>query len=112
MTRPFTKPFRRSARASSTSGRRTRRRDGSGRTRFGAWETLGLGIHGAESLEPRLLLAADLGVTVDAALVWYAPGAQTAYKISVINGGTDTATNAALVTSLGSQVTGATWTAE
>ena len=67
---------------------------------------------GAESLEPRLLLAADLGVRVDAALVWYAPGAQPTYTISVINSGSDAASNAALVTSLGSQITGATWTAE
>lgn len=109
MTILFTNPFRRSPRPAAA--RRARRRDRSG-ARAGSWETLGLGIPGAETLEPRLMLAADLGVRVDAALVWYAPGAQTTYTVSVVNSGKDAATNAALVTSLGSQVTGATWTAE
>lgn len=112
MTTRFTNPFRRSPRASSAAAGRGRRRGRSGKARFGAWETLGLGMPGSEALEPRLLLAADLGVRVDAALVWYSPGAQPTYTISVINSGKDTASNAGLVTSLGSQVTGATWTAD
>lgn len=111
MTTLFANPFRRCPRGPKAPA--ARRRGGRpGKARLGGWETLGLGMHGSEALEPRLLLAADLGVRVDAALVWYAPGDQTTYTISVINSGKDTASNAALVTSLGSQVTGATWTAD
>jgi len=106
---PFRPKATFSAGVEGTPGRRNRRR--AIRRRHGHWETLGLGIHGTEMLEQRLLLAADLAVQIDSAQVWYAPGAQTTYTISVINNGQDAANGATLITSLGSQVSGATWTA-
>lgn len=89
------------ARAGGRRGRRGR----------GQWETLGLGIHGGEGLESRVLMAADLSVTLTDAHVWYAPATQTTMTLTVKNIGDATATSANLVTSLGSQISGATWTA-
>lgn len=81
------------------------------RRRHGHWETLGLGMHGTEVLEPRMLLAADLSVTLSNAHVWYAPASQTSYTLTIANIGSDTAQNAVLTTSLGSQISGAVWSA-
>ncbi|MEI8370683.1 MAG: FKBP-type peptidyl-prolyl cis-trans isomerase [Planctomycetia bacterium] len=81
------------------------------RKRPGHWETLGVGMHGTEMLEQRMMLAADLSVTLSGAHVWYAPGTQTEYKLTVSNIGSETAQNAVLTTALGSQISGAVWSA-
>ena len=47
------------------------------RKRPGHWETLGVGMHGTEMLEQRMMLAADLSVTLSDAQAWYAPATQT-----------------------------------
>lgn len=76
-----------------------------------AWETLGHGVTGLEQLEARALLAADLGIAISDAHVWYMPGTQTTYTVEVTNLGDATATNATVTTALGSQITQKTWTA-
>lgn len=76
-----------------------------------AWESLGHGVTGLEQLEARALMAADLAVTISDAHVWYMPATQTTYTVEVTNLGDTTATNALVTTSLGSQITQATWTA-
>jgi peptidylprolyl isomerase len=76
-----------------------------------AWESLGHGVTGLEQLEARALMAADLGIAITDAHVWYMPGTQTTYTVEVTNLGTSTATNATVTTALGSQITQATWTA-
>lgn len=81
------------------------------RKRPGHWETLGVGMHGTEMLEQRMMLAADLSVTINDAHAWYAAGTQTEYKLTVSNIGSETAQNAVLTTALGSQVSGAVWSA-
>ena len=77
---------------------------------LGSWERLGLGV-GHEPLEARALLAADLGVAIDSAHVWYMPGSQVTYTVTVVNSGSSTATGAAVSTALASQITRSTWTA-
>jgi uncharacterized repeat protein (TIGR01451 family) len=90
-----------------TTPRRGKRR----RSRpLGGWERLGLGI-GHELLEPRALMAADVGVTIDAGQVWYMPGTEATYTVAVSNFGPDAATGIAVSTVLGSQVANSTWTA-
>ena len=81
------------------------------RKRPGRWETLGVGMHGTEVLEQRMMLAADLSVSLSDAHVWYAPASQTSYTLTIANIGSDTAQNAVLTTSLGSQISGAVWSA-
>ncbi len=76
-----------------------------------AWESLGHGVTGLEQLEARALMAADLGIAITDAHVWYMPGTQTTYTVEVTNLGDATATNATVTTALGSQITQATWTA-
>lgn len=76
-----------------------------------AWESLGHGVTGLEQLEARALMAADLGIAISDAHVWYMPGTQTTYTVEVTNIGDATATNATVTTALGSQITQATWTA-
>ena len=108
MTSPVRSLFRRFfARAGAAAKPRGRR----GARPRGQWERLGLGMHGTEMLEPRLLLASDLSVALTDAHAWYAPATQTTYTLTVTNIGADTASSATLTTSLGSQITGATWTA-
>lgn len=108
MTSPVRSLFRRFfTRAGAAAKPRGRR----GARPRGQWERLGLGMHGTEMLEPRLLLASDLSVALADAHAWYAPATQTTYTLTVTNIGTDTASSATLTTSLGSQITGATWTA-
>ncbi len=77
---------------------------------LGGWERLGLGV-GHEPLEARALMAADLGVSIDAGHVWYLPGTETTYTVSVTNLGPDAASSVAVSTVLGSQITRSTWTA-
>ena len=96
-------------RPASTPKARSSRR--SLRRRPGHWETLGVGMHGTEMLEQRMMLAADLAVALTDAHVWYAPGTQTDYKLTVSNIGDETAANAVLTTALGSQISGAVWSA-
>lgn len=109
MTFPFRPLFRRIfARGADGAGRPRARLASKPR---GHWERLGLGVHGTETLEPRLFLAADLSVALTDAHVWYAPATQTGYTLTVTNIGTDTAGAATLTTSLGSQISGASWTA-
>jgi len=81
------------------------------RKRPGHWETLGVGMHGTEMLEQRMMLAADLSLSINDAHAWYAPGTQTEYKLTVSNIGSETAQNAVLTTALGSQISGAVWSA-
>ena len=81
------------------------------RRRPGHWETLGVGMHGTEMLEQRMMLAADLELSFNDADAWYAPATQTAYTLTVSNIGPDTAQNAVLTTALGSQISGAVWSA-
>ncbi len=81
------------------------------RKRPGHWETLGVGMHGTEMLEQRMMLAADLSVALTDAHVWYAPATQTSYTLTISNIGADTAQNAVLTTALGSQISGAVWSA-
>ena len=76
-----------------------------------AWESLGHGVTGLEQLEARALMAADLGIAISDAHVWYMPGTQTTYTVEVTNLGDATATNATVTTALASQITQATWTA-
>jgi len=109
MTSPLSALFRRFSRQATLVRRHGARRGRlSGRAR---WESLGPGLCGTEGLEKRIPLAADLAVAIDAAHVWYAPASQTALTLTVENIGDATATGATLVTSLGTQITGATWTA-
>jgi len=77
---------------------------------LGSWERLGVGA-GHERLETRTLMAADLGVAIDSAHVWYMPGSQVTYTVTVSNSGSSTATGAAVSTALASQITRSTWTA-
>lgn len=81
------------------------------RKRPGHWETLGVGMHGTEMLEQRMMLAADLSITLSDAHAWYVPASQTSYTLTVANIGSGTAPNAVLTTSLGSQISGAVWSA-
>ena len=80
-----------------------------------AWESLGRGLAGLdmglEHLESRMLLAADLAVTISDAHVYYMPGTQTTYKVEVSNIGDATATNATVTSLLGSPIMQKTWTA-
>lgn len=104
-------PFKRFQSPSEMFPKRARQRvlrKGRGLT---AWESLGHGVTGLEQLEARALMAADLGIAISDAHVWYMPGAQTTYTVEVTNLGDATATNATVTTALGSQITQATWTA-
>jgi peptidylprolyl isomerase len=104
-------PFKRFQSPSEMFPKRARQRvlrKGRGLT---AWESLGHGVTGLEQLEARALMAADLGIAITDAHVWYMPGTQTTYTVEVTNLGTSTATNATVTTALGSQITQATWTA-
>jgi uncharacterized repeat protein (TIGR01451 family) len=78
---------------------------------LGRWEQLGLGLGTVEHLEQRALMAADLGITISDAQVWYMPGGQMAYTVEVTNLGDATATDAVVSTALASQITQRTWTA-
>jgi uncharacterized repeat protein (TIGR01451 family) len=108
-------PTRRHANARSRSlSRRSRNRRGPLRSRplgLGQWERLGLGLGNHEQLEQRALMAADLGITISDAQVWYMPGGQAAYTVEVTNLGDATATDAVVSTALASQITQRTWTA-
>jgi len=113
MTFRFLSPFRRSAfGASGTDGAKVQRKPRpASRRRRGHWETLGLGIHGTEMLEQRLLLAADLEVHfAPANHTWYAPGDQVPYTVGVINSGDAAAPAASFKTSIVGSA-GSTWTA-
>jgi len=110
MAARFHFPFRRPSLQRPASPPSVRSRRGL-RRRRGHWETLGVGMHGTEMLEQRMMLAADLSVTLSNAHVWYAPVSQTDYTLTVANIGTEAAQNAVLTTSLGSQASGAVWSA-
>jgi uncharacterized repeat protein (TIGR01451 family) len=101
----FAQPARRDRRAA----RRGRQQPRRGRP-LGSWERLGLGV-GHECLEARALLAADLGIAIDSAHEWYMPGSQVTYTVTVSNPGAETATGAAVSTTLAGQITRSTWTA-
>ena len=68
-----------------------------------AGEALGPGLQGLEQFESRTMLAADLGIAISDAHVFYLPGTQTTYTVEVTNLGDATATNATVTTDLGSQ---------
>jgi uncharacterized repeat protein (TIGR01451 family) len=104
-------PLKRHQSPSKMSPKRVRQRvlrKGRGLT---AWESLGHGVTGLEQLEARAMMAADLGIAISDAHVWYMPGTQTTYTVEVTNLGDATATNATVTTALASQITQATWTA-
>lgn len=78
------------------------------------WESLGHSVTGLEPLEARVALAADLAIAFvgpQAAHAWYQPGTTETFKVEVTNLGPDTATGAAVTTTLGSQISQQTWTA-
>ena len=79
--------------------------------RLGAWETLGHGVTGLESLESRVLMAADVGVQISNAHVFFMPGSETTYSVVVSNIGDEAATAATVTTTLGSAIAQSTWTA-
>jgi len=81
------------------------------RKRPGHWETLGVGMRGTEMLEPRMMLAADCLVSLLNPHTYYTEASQTVYTLTVSNIGSDPAQNVDLTTSLGSQVSGAVWSA-
>jgi uncharacterized repeat protein (TIGR01451 family) len=101
----FALPAPRDRRSAHRGGQQPRR----GR-RLGSWERLGLGA-GQERLEARALLAADLGIAIDSAHIWYMPGSEVTYTVTVSNPGAQTATGAAVSTTLAGQITRSTWTA-
>ncbi|MEI7780859.1 MAG: FG-GAP-like repeat-containing protein, partial [Planctomycetota bacterium] len=76
-----------------------------------ACEALGRGLPGLEQFESRTMLAADLGIAISDAHVFYMPGTQTTYTVEVKNLGDATATNATVTTVLGNAITQKTWTA-
>ena len=85
--------------------------------RVGHWEQLGLGLGSLEQLEGRALMAADIDVSLHDNIgtqierIFYAPGSQVIYTLTVENKGDATATDAALKTTLASGITAKTWTA-
>ena len=76
----------------------------------GRWEQLGLGS-GLEPLEQRAMMTVDVGVSIDAAQVWYMPGSEVTYTVSVTNFGSSDATGVNLSAAFGGQITRRTWTA-
>jgi len=83
---------------------RVRRRAGP----VGGWERLGLGI-GHETLEPRLALTTDLGIEIGSAHVWYMPGGDVGYTVTVRNLGPTDATGASVTTALATPVAQKAW---
>lgn len=57
------------------------------------------------------MMAADLAVDIDDGYVWYAPGTEVTYRVSIVNTGDATATNALVSTTLPAKVSAITWTA-
>ena len=104
-------PFKRFQNGSKMFPKRGRRRGLPKGRGLHAWEALGHQVTGLEQLEARALMAADLAITISDAHVFYMPGTQTTYTVEVKNLGDATATNATVTTTLGSQITQATWTA-
>jgi hypothetical protein len=84
MISPLRAIFRRFARPAAGIGRR-RPSPRAALTRRDRWESLGLGMLGSEALEQRVLMAADLAVSLDNAHIWYAPATQTVTTIVVEN---------------------------
>ena len=84
MISPLRAIFRRFSRPAAAPGRRRLPPRGA-LARRDRWESLGLGMLGSEALEQRVLMAADLAVTLENAHVWYAPAAQTVTTIVVEN---------------------------
>ena len=81
------------------------------KSRLGGWETLGHAATGLESLESRVLLAADLGVEILDSHVYYVPGTQTTYSVVVRNLGDAAVTGATVTTTLAPAIAQSTWTA-
>jgi len=71
----------------------------------------GRGLAG-ETLEPRLLLAADLAVAITSPQDWYFPTGQAAWTFTAENLGDQPAVAAELAVSLPAAITAATWTAD
>ena len=96
---------------------RYRRRFRAQGERLGGWEQLGCGeslrftSSGVESLESRVLMAADLAVDISDSHAFYSPATQITYSVVVNNIGDLTATAATVATSLASGITQQTWTA-
>jgi len=82
------------------------------------WETLGHAATGLESLENRMLMAADLAITIDDNIAadvlrnYYQSGSQVNYTVKVTNVGDADATNAKLSTALAGAITQAYWIAD
>jgi len=97
----------RSDRNRPVHGRQPRRPAG---RRLGDWERLGLGV-GHESLEPRAMMAVDVGATIDSSQVWYTPGSEITYTVAVTNFGSTDATGVSISSAFGGQISRSTWTA-
>lgn len=97
----------RSDRNRPVRGRQPRRPAG---RRLGDWERLGLGV-GHESLEPRAMMAVDVGATIDSSQVWYTPGSEITYTVAVTNFGSTDATGVSISSAFGGQIARSTWTA-
>ena len=97
---------------SRASHRPSRSRRGTLRVRrggLGTWERLGLGMGTGEQLESRAMMAADLGIAISDAQVYYMPGTETTYKVVVTNLGDTVATGATVTSTLASAITLSTW---
>jgi len=102
-----------------------RRRKGTlrqrGLRRFGRWESLGLGmgerLGGSEALEARMMLAADLAISLHDNLTdgvereYATAGSQVTYTVVVENVGDEAANGASLAVTLPAAISQATWTA-
>ena len=112
-------PSRSSATGLNRSVRKRRGTLRSMRRGLGTWERLGLGLGlgDLEQLEQRSLMAADLvlsfndNIAANVDRMFYSPGSQVVYTLTLENKGDATATDAALTTSLASAITQNTWTA-
>jgi uncharacterized repeat protein (TIGR01451 family) len=92
-----------------------------GLQRFGRWESLGLGmgerLGGSEALEARMMLAADLALSIHDNLTdgvereYATAGSQVTYTVVIENAGDEAANDASLAVTLPEAISQATWTA-
>jgi uncharacterized repeat protein (TIGR01451 family) len=110
-------PARVSAAGMHRSVRKRRDTLRSRRHGLGTWERLGLGFGDLEQLEQRSLMAADLDLSFNdnhaagIERVYYMPGNQVSYTLTLTNNGNTAATDVLVKTTLASPITGTTWSA-